>query len=39
MLKMLESGGLIQRKKQGREVLISLEAEPLREVAGWTGFN
>ncbi len=34
-LKMLERAGLIERKKQGREVLISLRAEPLREVAGW----
>jgi DNA-binding transcriptional ArsR family regulator len=34
-LKMLERAGLIERQKQGREVLISLRAEPLREVAGW----
>jgi len=34
-LKLLERAGLIARKKQGREVLISLRAEPLREVAGW----
>ncbi len=34
-LKMLERAGLIEREKQGREVLISLCAEPLREVAGW----
>jgi DNA-binding transcriptional ArsR family regulator len=34
-LKLLERAGLIERKKQGREVLISLRAEPLREVAGW----
>jgi DNA-binding transcriptional ArsR family regulator len=34
-LKMLERAGLIARQKHGREVLISLQAEPLREVAGW----
>lgn len=34
-LKRLEKAGLIERKKQGREVLISLRGEPLREVAGW----
>jgi DNA-binding transcriptional ArsR family regulator len=34
-LKMLERAGLIERHKQGREVLISFRAEPLREVAGW----
>jgi DNA-binding transcriptional ArsR family regulator len=34
-LKMLERAGLIEREKQGREVLISLRAEPLRQVAGW----
>lgn len=34
-LKLLERAGLISRKKQGREVLISFKAEPLREVAGW----
>lgn len=34
-LKMLERAGLIERRKQGREVFISLRAEPLREVAGW----
>lgn len=34
-LKLLERAGLIERKKQGREVLISLRGEPLREVAGW----
>jgi len=34
-LKMLERAGLIRRKKQGREVSISLRAEPLREVAVW----
>ncbi|TGK20035.1 hypothetical protein EHO61_05855 [Leptospira fluminis] len=32
---MLERAGLIKREKQGREVLISFRAEPLREVAGW----
>jgi DNA-binding transcriptional ArsR family regulator len=34
-LKMLERAGLIDRRKQGREVFISLRGEPLREVAGW----
>ena len=34
-LKLLERAGLIERKKLGREVLISFRAEPLRQVAGW----
>src|SRR5450432_3313746 len=34
-LKMLERAGLIEREKQGREVLISLRPAPLRLVAGW----
>ena len=34
-LKLLERAGLIEREKQGREVLISLRPEPLREVAHW----
>lgn len=34
-LKLLEKAGLIERRKQGREVFISLRGEPLREVAGW----
>ncbi|HEY4218124.1 MAG TPA: metalloregulator ArsR/SmtB family transcription factor [Gemmatimonadaceae bacterium] len=34
-LKLLERAGLIERKKQGREVLISFRGEPLRELAGW----
>jgi DNA-binding transcriptional ArsR family regulator len=34
-LKMLEKAGLIERQKQGREVLISFRGRPLREVAGW----
>ncbi|MDQ2948029.1 MAG: metalloregulator ArsR/SmtB family transcription factor [Acidobacteriota bacterium] len=34
-LKMLERAGLIERRKQGREVFISLRGEPLRAVAGW----
>jgi DNA-binding transcriptional ArsR family regulator len=34
-LKLLERAGLIDRKKQGREVLISFRAEPLQQVAGW----
>jgi len=34
-LKMLERAGLIERRKQGREVIISFRGEPLREAAGW----
>jgi DNA-binding MarR family transcriptional regulator len=34
-LKLLERAGLIERKKEGREVFISLRPEPLREVAKW----
>ena len=34
-LKILERAGLIERRKQGREVFISFRGEPLREVAGW----
>ncbi len=34
-LKLLERASLIERRKQGREVYISLRGEPLREVAGW----
>src|ERR1700758_3994522 len=34
-LKSLERAGLIERRKQGREVYISFRGEPLREVAGW----
>jgi len=34
-LKILERAGLIERQKQGREVLISFRGAPLREVAGW----
>ncbi|MBS1969387.1 MAG: winged helix-turn-helix transcriptional regulator [Bdellovibrionales bacterium] len=34
-LKLLERAGLIEREKQGREVMISLRAEPLKQVAGW----
>lgn len=34
-LKLLERAGLIERRRQGREVFISLRAKPLREVAGW----
>jgi DNA-binding transcriptional ArsR family regulator len=34
-LKLLERAGLIERRKAGREVLISFRAEPLREVVGW----
>src|SRR5882724_5897950 len=34
-LKLLERAGLIERKKQGREVFISFRGQPLRQVAGW----
>ena len=34
-LKLLERAGLIERRKMGREVLISLRGKPLKEVAGW----
>ena len=34
-LKLLERAGLIDREKRGREVYISLRAQPLREVAAW----
>jgi DNA-binding transcriptional ArsR family regulator len=34
-LKLLERAGLIERKKQGREVFISLRGEPLGQVADW----
>ena len=34
-LKLLERAGLIERRKRGREVVISLRGEPLKEVAGW----
>jgi DNA-binding transcriptional ArsR family regulator len=34
-LKLLERAGLIERRKQGREVYISFRGEPLGQVAGW----
>lgn len=34
-LKLLERAGLIERRKQGREVFISFRGEPLRQVAQW----
>lgn len=34
-LKLLERAGLIERRKEGREVFISLRAEPLKQVAQW----
>src|SRR5215467_14216160 len=34
-LKLLERAGLIERKKQGREVFISFRGEQLRQVAEW----
>ncbi|HUI73223.1 MAG TPA: metalloregulator ArsR/SmtB family transcription factor [Spirochaetia bacterium] len=34
-LKLLERASLIERRRKGREVLISIRGEPLREVAGW----
>ena len=34
-LKLLQRAGLIERRKQGREVFISFRGDPLREVAEW----
>jgi len=34
-LKLLDRAGLIRRKRKGREVMISLHAKPLKEVAVW----
>ena len=34
-LKVMERAGLIERTRKGREVFISLKAEPLREAATW----
>lgn len=34
-LKLLERAGLIARNRQGREVIISFQGGPLRQVAGW----
>jgi len=34
-LKLLERAGLIERRKKGREVIISFRGKPLRQVAGW----
>jgi len=34
-LKLLERAGLIERRKHGREVVITLRGEPLKNVAGW----
>ena len=34
-LKLLERARLIERRKQGREVIISFRGEPLRQAAGW----
>jgi DNA-binding transcriptional ArsR family regulator len=34
-LKVLERARLIEKKKQGREVIISFRAEPLKLVSGW----
>ncbi|HVT93761.1 MAG TPA: metalloregulator ArsR/SmtB family transcription factor [Bryobacteraceae bacterium] len=34
-LKMLERAGLIERRKTGREVYITLNGEPLKKVAVW----
>ena len=34
-LKLLERAGLIERRRQGREVFISLRGEPLQVVAAW----
>jgi len=37
-LKLLERAGLIERRKQGREVFISFRGEPLREVVEWASY-
>lgn len=34
-LKLLERAGLIERRKQGREVYISFRGEPIREAMEW----
>ncbi len=34
-LKLLERAGLIERRKEGREVYTSLRAKPLKDVAEW----
>jgi len=34
-LKVLEGAGLIERNRQGREVMISFRPEPLKDVAVW----
>jgi len=34
-LKLLERAGLISREKHGREVMISVRAQPLQMVANW----
>jgi DNA-binding transcriptional ArsR family regulator len=34
-LKLLDRAGLIERRRQGREVYISFRGEPLRDVARW----
>jgi DNA-binding transcriptional ArsR family regulator len=34
-LKLLERAGLIERRREGREVFICFRGEPLGEVAGW----
>jgi DNA-binding transcriptional ArsR family regulator len=34
-LKILDRAGLIERRRQGREVYISFRPEPLRKVATW----
>jgi DNA-binding transcriptional ArsR family regulator len=34
-LKVLDRAGLIERRRQGREVYISFRGEPLRQVATW----
>ncbi len=34
-LRVLERAGLVTRRKHGREVVITLRGEPLRQVAAW----
>lgn len=36
-LKLLERAGLIEKRKEGREVYISLQGKPLKQVANWVG--
>jgi DNA-binding transcriptional ArsR family regulator len=35
-IKVLERAGLVRRTRQGRNYILNLEGQPLREVARWT---